>query len=73
MGKKQKPTRSFYEQDLRVRAALSVTLVADEHVRFGSSHLRQLMFSDGLFSESLSDLFQLGTRHLLETQTHTQL
>lgn len=60
---------------LCVGAVLSVTVVADEHVSLGSAHLGQLVFSDGLFGQSLSDLLQLCARHLLRTHaricTHT--
>lgn len=50
-----------------------MTVVADEHVGLSSAHLGQLVFSDGLFGQSLSDLLQLCTRHLLRehTRTHT--
>lgn len=56
---------------LCVCAVFSVTLVADKHVRLGSSDLRQLMFSDGFFGQSLSNLLQLCTCHLLHTNTKT--
>lgn len=56
---------------LCVRAALPLTLVAGEHVCLGPAHLGQLMLSDGLFGQSFSHLLQLGTGHLLHTQTHT--
>lgn len=56
---------------LCVRAALPVTLVADEHVRLSTPDLGQLMLSDGLFSQSLSHLLQLCTRHLLHMHSHT--
>lgn len=46
-----------------------MTLAADEHVRLRPSHLGQLMLSDGLFGQSLSDLLQLGARHLLDSET----
>lgn len=54
---------------LCVCAVFSVALVADKHVRLGSSDLRQLMFSDGFFGQSLSDLLQLCTCHLLHPNT----
>lgn len=57
---------------LRVRAVLAVTLAADEHVCLGSADLRQLVFSDGLFGQSLSDLLQLCARHLLESHPQQQ-
>lgn len=58
---------------LCVRAALSMTLAADKHVRLSSSDLGKLMLSDRLFCQSLSHLLQLCTRHFLHTHTHELL
>ena len=49
-------THTHEDTNLCVRAVLSMTVVADEHVGLGSAHLGQLVFSDGLFGQSLSDL-----------------
>lgn len=69
--KSEKDAKPNTHTHLCVGAVLSVTVVADEHVGLGSAHLGQLMFSDGLFGQSLSDLLQLCARHLLRTHTRT--